>query len=761
MSDQVQISGAWQVWPLARDVDTPMDGPVPSSARQVPACAHLQPALYPDQPYWGDHLRAMNDQDWMYRQSFRLERDLERGERVRLIFEGVDYYASVWLNGQFLGKHEGHFVSFAFDVTQIVRRDAENVLQLRLSSPWDERTPNGSFPTDHVLRGMVKGLYEHGEGLIPPQANPIGIWRPVWLAFDHGVRLDGVHIDTALDGTVHVRVEAANDTDTPWTGELRLAIDAENHDGPGISQTLRANIAPGKQTIEATLRIPEPQLWWPWDQGQPALYRLTVSSGQTDCHLETIFGVRTVRLERRRERFTYYVNERPVYIRGTSYMPMLYLSECTRSGLAQDIKLAREANINLLRAHVHVATPDFYDLCNREGMLVWQDFELNWAHDPSPEFEVRALGLQREMIDRLGNHPSIITWACHNEPTMIFTRRENLEQRPDPALYAAAVKQDPSRPVFLCSGQMERDWQHAGDTHSYYGAIWSERYTDVYRHAMKLNTEFGFEAPAALETLQMYPKVWERLRHLDGKIEALWAYQAELVQYHVEHLRRLRATTCAGYVHFWLNDLVPQVGCGVLDSCRRPKGGYEALKRASQPLLLSLEHEGKGPIALWVFNDTPAAYPDATAAWQVTDPNGTVILEGSLPCAIAANSTQRIAGARWKINPAAAQRIELTLRAADGTILSSNAYAHPFQPSPRPRGYPWNFDPVLGCKVFEQPGAVSLAEIGATGGGVGLIPLSWREKIAEWALRQRPPLWMLSLIARTSKQLSRVMNGNA
>jgi hypothetical protein len=146
-----------------------------------------------------------------------------------------------------------------------------------------------------------------------------------------------------------------------------------------------------------------------------------------------------------------------------------------------------------------------------------------------------------------------------------------------------------------------------------------------------MNTEFGFEAPGARSTLRRYPDAWERLKHLDGQIEALWAYQAALVQFHVEHLRRTRPDGSAGYIHFWLADLVPQVGCGVLDSERLPKGGYAALQQASAPLHVALEHDGRRARALWVFNDTMQTYPETTVAWLVTGPDGRVLERGEVP----------------------------------------------------------------------------------------------------------------------------------
>ncbi len=748
----MRLTGDWYVRPVPFESDHLPNTVMFQENLVVPECAHLQTILFPDRPYWGDHLRAINHQTWVYRRTFQAPEVPYR--RARLRFDGVDYFASVWLNGRFIGEHEGAFVPFTLDITDAYRPGEANTLLVRVSSPWDMPNPRGNYPVNHVIRGMVKGLYEHGEGVIPPHVNPLGIWRPVWLLLDDGLSLDRVRIQTELDGTVHLEFTATNATGGRWAGSLAVNVAAENHDGPGMTASLLLALEPGTQTVTHRLRVPEARLWWPWDHGEPNLYRLTAvlrAEGEEPLStLDQTFGIRTVRLDRAPDRFTFWINERPVFVRGTSYMPGVYLSQHDRDSLERDVSLARQANLNLLRVHVHVSPPELYDLCNRAGMLIWQDFELHWVHDSSPEFEARALALQRDMIDMLGNHPSIIAWSCHNEPTMLYAHRDNYERHPDPALYADAVSRDPTRPVFICSGQMENDWQRAGDAHTYYGALWTRWYTDVYRHRFRLNTEFGFEAPAALGTLQKFPDAWKRLQHLDGRIERLWAYQAALIQFHVEHLRRTRAEGCAGYIHFWLVDLVPQVGCGVLDSERLPKGGYEALRRASQPLLVALEHDGRRPRALWVFNDTPQAYPAALVCWQVFDGAGRLRLAGEQPVDVAANASQRVADAMWSLSPVDCGRVELALYDSQRTLLAHNTYERPLQPLERPRGYPWKFDPYLGFKVFDRPDAPSLADQ-SRNPFFRLVPLPIRERLAEWGMRQQLPPWLLSVVARMAR----------
>ncbi|MCC7208920.1 MAG: hypothetical protein IT323_16545, partial [Anaerolineae bacterium] len=593
----------WRVWPAPLDEMLSAHVTPPADALAVPPCRHLQPALYPDALYWGAHLRRINEQAWLYHREF----DAPAGDyrRAWLHFEGVDQYAAVWVNGELAGEHESYATPFDLDITRMIRRGVRNTLLVRVTSPWDLPTPRGAYPVDHVLRRMVKGTYEHGEGVIPPDVNPLGIWRPVHLILDQGLSLDWLRITAGTDGRADISVALCNATGATWHGSLALNIEAENHDGPGTGIILPVELPPGDRTLRHTLHVSGARLWWPWDQGEPNLYTLRAVLHDRDSLpldvSDTTFGFRSVALERTAARFTFRVNGRPVFLRGASYFPHLYFSEVSRESLARDVELAKRANLNLLRVHVHISPPELYDMCDRAGILVWQDSDLNWMHETSEEFQERALAVQRDVMASLHNHPCYVMWCCHNEPTMVYSRRENLEKRPDPALYADARRTDPTRPIFLCSGQMDRDWRRSGDSHFYYGALWSKRFTEVRRRKrVYLGSEFGAEAPAALDTLRAHPVAWERLGHLAEQIPDLWAYQAELTRFYVEHLRRLRATSCAGYVHFWLADLAPSVGCGAVDSARREKPAYAALRQASTPLQVSLEHDGRRPLALWV-----------------------------------------------------------------------------------------------------------------------------------------------------------------
>src|SRR5690606_40799116 len=209
----VRLSGCGQVRPVSLETPVCIRN-LSQTWIDVPECAHLQPVLYPENPYWGDHLRAINQQAWVFRRFFK--RPTFPYKRARLRFEAIDYFAEVWVNERFAGQHEGHFNPFDLDVTSLLDGEADVSLMVRVSAPWDAPNPHGTYPTDHVIRGLVKGLYEHGEGVIPPNVNPIGIWRPVWLILDQGVSIDHVRIRTDLSGRIDLQVTITNSTNEQW-----------------------------------------------------------------------------------------------------------------------------------------------------------------------------------------------------------------------------------------------------------------------------------------------------------------------------------------------------------------------------------------------------------------------------------------------------------------------------------------------------------------------------------------------------------------
>lgn len=730
LRSRFELNGPWKIT-SETDIDNPMlpytaIGFDDSDWREIPPATHIQPWLYPDNPYWGKAVRAVNDSAWWYRTRFQIahgkwqenESAIGGQPHYRLLFEAVDYLAEAWLNGTRLGRHEGGFTPFAFDVTDLLRPD--NVLVVKVTSPWDKRRRRGLTYADEVVRGMVKGLYAHADGLIPKDVNPIGIWRPVWLEAHGEATIERVPLSVAEDefdrsARVTLRLHVDNHRSKPLENAvLHIYLAGETMPGVRVDENFAVEVPPGPSVIAQTVRIGDPHWWWPWDLGRPDLYRLrcTLYGGdgtKLDIH-EQVFGIRQTRMMRTQESMHYQINKTPIFVRGTTYMGALYLSQLTPQRIEADLQEIQACGLNMIRLHVHVAPPELYQACDRRGIMIWQDFELNWLHDPSPAFEARAVRLLHEMVDQLENHCSVVTWCCHNEPNPLAFLDRNLSEHPDPRLYRELRDRDPSRALFISSGRNETDWMRSGDAHDYAGGGHGGHYLDAYGRKHKLVTEFGCEAPPTQATLDETPLLHERLAHLRKNLADLHRYQAELVKYQIEWYRCTRLDPCGGYIHFMWADLYPQVGCGALDVFRRPRPSLEALRAASPPVHVMMEYNRSGPVAVWVANDLLRPLMRALVEWEVVDEKDNLVTRGSAQADIPAQRAHRIHLLDWKLSPE--HRYRVTLRLSHrGELLDENVYDDPFHPAPRPPYFPWGFDPVLGMRCFGGPHAASSLKV--------------------------------------------------
>jgi beta-mannosidase len=254
---QWRLDGPWRVHP-----EPDRDATVPAYAtatfddgdwRIVPPAVHLQPWLYPDNPYWGREVRVVNDAAWWYRTRFTLPEETV-GKRVRVLFEGVDYYAQAWCNGHHLGEHEGNFAPFWFDVTEFL--EADNVLTVKVTAPWDPPRRHALSYVDAFKRGMIKGLYAHGDGLVPRDVNPIGIWRPVWLQACSDVTIERIAHDVEENpydhsAQVSLYLHVHSDRSETFQGVLQVHLAGETTEGVRVDDFFSVEVPPGDSAMHA------------------------------------------------------------------------------------------------------------------------------------------------------------------------------------------------------------------------------------------------------------------------------------------------------------------------------------------------------------------------------------------------------------------------------------------------------------------------------------------------------------------------------
>ena len=352
-----------------------------------------------------------------------------------LRFEGVDYFADVYLNGKPLGHHAGYFEAFAFDITDILHA-GNNILAVRVESPYETPGLDGW----HLRKRLIKGVLNHHD------CRPGGGWEPVGQSYNTGGIWNRVYIEDHGAVTINQMLVRADLDTTPPTLYAQLTI---FNRGPKKRSHLQLQCAPQNfegipQTGSFTMELPEGEsvhsvempvndvhLWQPWDRGFPHLYNVVASLeiGKETIHRSTQFGFRTVRVE---TGFRWFINGQPYFIRGSNYLPSQWLAETLYhepssskvhpfgggaggNFFVRDVALAKKANLNTLRVHAHVLPCEFHEACDRAGMLIWQDFPFQWGYADDPEFHLEAKRQLRSMIFGLYNHPAIIAWCCHNE----------------------------------------------------------------------------------------------------------------------------------------------------------------------------------------------------------------------------------------------------------------------------------------------------------------------------------------------------------
>jgi beta-mannosidase len=620
-----------------------------------------------------------------------------QGRAVSLRFTGVDYFADVWLNGQKLGAHTGYFQPFTFDAGNALNYTGRNVLVVRVESPYEEY--GVAWPHRKTL---IKGVLEHHNArpggawaAAGQEYNTGGIWNAVWLEISDFVTLDGVQLratwpstQTMAVATVDAQLSVNNHSDETVQASVQVDLVPRNFDGATFSLPARSvSLPPGETSVQLTGTVRDPKLWWTWDRGNPNLYTvntvLTVDGQLIDSE-KSIFGFRQITVD---DDWAWTLNGQRFFPRGSTYISSQWLSQTDEAWFHRDVQLMRDANLNFVRVQAHVEPSEFYTAADELGLLVWQEFPLQWGYSDAPAFVDEAQRQLHDMITLLGNHPSIAIWVMHNEspwdtPALgsrmdKYDRRQN--KRLDELLAERARRLDPSRPVHINSGTR--------DQHVYPGwesGSWRD-YADL--PGAPFVTEYGAQALPNLEMLRhMFAP--EELTYQSGEVRTRWefhdfeplhafdvagidpgqsteefiansqAYQANLLQFATESYRRAKYDPMQGIVQYMFVDAWPAITWSVLDYNRQPKLAYSALKTAMQPILPSIAPalparlDGTRWIygapddvtaVFWVINDTLNSYPGARLDITVNAEAGDApIFEISRPVDVTPDSSEPI-----------------------------------------------------------------------------------------------------------------------
>src|SRR5207302_3670924 len=370
-------------------------------------------------------------------------------------------------------------------------------------------------------------------------------------------------------------------------------------------------------TATMTFSVAGARRWSPWRHGEPVLYRCVTTvtvAGRESARVEDTFGFRDALVHAGHDGWSVAVNGQPTFLRGANYTPGMRLDQLGVEHFDQDLKLARDANLDVLRVHGHVLPNEFYRVADEEGMLVIADFPLtlSYAYHATAEesrfFETAVRNQVPEMVELLQNRPSLLCWIAHDDPPWVpgnaaladvHAVRQNYTI--DHEIKAMIEGLDPTRTALAASGDL--------DQHLWLG--WRDGAWTDYADALPgFVTEFGAQAPpssgsAAWESLGTgWPRrgddpgwlyagfqlpAWaehgagspEDHASLEDFVTAGQEYQAQLLGYAIDQLRKRKFEPCWGALVYQLVDPFPGVGFGLVDSARVPKAAAEVGRDAS------------------------------------------------------------------------------------------------------------------------------------------------------------------------------------
>jgi beta-mannosidase len=686
---QIQtLTGDWQFRQAGTDDWRPA---------RVPGGVHtdlLAAGCIPD-PFAGDNEKRVQwvaEFDWEYRCRFSCTPELRAEEQVWLVCDGLDTLAAVSLNDELVGRAENMFRQYRWDVEHLLKRQGVNELLISFASPVKHAAEKqAARPLPGVPQAIPGGPYlrkapcQFGWDW-GPQLPPIGSWKDIRLEGFQEARLAEVHL--RQDHTNDQVVVSARLSVQQWSAApLKAVVRLTAPDGSVLEG--EEAVSSGKDTV-IKVPVPEPALWWPNGYGDQPLYQVEISlqlDAPADSELldqrKYQLGLRTIELRQEADAwgrsFVFVVNGVPIFAKGSNWIPAdSFPTRITDEHLEKLIRSAAETHQNMLRiwGGGFYEEERFYDLCDRYGILVWQDFIFSCSIYPldDPAFLENVQVEVVENIRRLRHRASLALWCGNNEMEQGWVewgwQKAELQDLKDAydrffhmtlPEWCATVDPDHSYwPSSPSSGTPfeNPNGQRQGDAH--YWDVWHGRkpftaYRDQFPRFM---SEFGFQALPPLETIRTFAQEadWNMTSYImeqhqknasgNGLIIAQMAdnfrmpkdfpsmvylsmvLQSEGIRYGVEHWRRSKERV-AGTIYWQLNDCWPVASWSSLDYFGRWKALHYAARRFYAPLLLSIE-DGNTRQALYLTSDLGETW-EGQIHWSLETLEGEALVSGEEP----------------------------------------------------------------------------------------------------------------------------------
>lgn len=628
----------------------------------------------------------------------------------RLVFSGLDTVSEIYLNGTLVGKTDNMLIEHSLDIGGALREgDNELVVHIRPAVIEARRYPltSGESAQTYNLESLHLRKAPHMFGWdIMPRIVSLGIWRPVSIVGTKDERITEFYLYTSHCNEREAQLRFNFSANISRDEVTDYAISVRGRCGESefaFSKTLYHT------STEGDFKVSAPKLWWPRFCGEQNLYDIEVTLtylGEVIDVYKTRTGIRTVELKRTsvidkngEGEFCYLVNGKRVFLMGTNWVPVDALHSRDEKRLPAILPMLTDINCNVIRiwgGNVY-ESDTLYDFCDREGILIWQDFIMGCGVYPTDDEFMGRLASEIEwVVKKLRHHPSILVWAGDNENDIALTWRGLAKRDPNRNPITRELiprllwRHDYTRP-YLPSSPYIDEVAYASGGKPTEDHLWGPRdyfKGPFYRGSVCcFASETGYHACNSPESVKRFiPKdyVWtsESSRDWAGIDNDMWLYhsaspelrsnytyrirlmanqvtalfgesvpntladfakasqisQAEAKKYFIERFRvtKWRRT---GIIWWNLIDGWPQFSDAVVDYYGIKKLAYHYIKRSQNPVLLAFDEPEDGEIALVCANEFSA---DKTVKYTVTDLTaGVTVLSGE--AVAASESSTRVA----------------------------------------------------------------------------------------------------------------------
>lgn len=658
----------------------------------VPGTVHadlFQQHLIPD-PFYGANekkLQWIENESWEYETIFSVSNTELSAENIELEFNGLDTYATVFLNGNSILEADNMFRKWTLSVKNQLKKGKNHLKIVFHSAVQKGKEAASKLPYALPEKERVfvrKAQYQFGWDW-GPRFVTAGIWKNVQLKFWNSAKIENIKYSQLQLNEEKALLEFITDIHSSKEQTVQLALNDNVH---------TFYLKKGKNIVKIPYEILKPKFWWCNGLGKPHLYSFSIELVQQNKLLESKklnIGLRTIELVQNKDTFGrgfyFKLNGKPVFMKGANYVPNdSFLPTASKISPLELVLNAKAAHMNMLRVWGGGVYADdaFYDACDANGILVWQDFMFACSMYPGDEkFVANVKNEVIDQVNRLQNHPSLALWCGNNEndegwhnwgwqkqynysksdSTQIWNDYKKVFHELIPHTLDSLLSKDknsywPSSPSI---GWGRKESLLQGDSH-YWGVWWGKEPFEMYQKKVgRFMSEYGFQGMPNKETLerviaqsdlnftseafknhQKHPTGFETINEYmarDFRVpKALdkYIYVSQLLQAYgmktAIEAHRLAKPYCMGTLYWQFNDCWPVTSWSTVDYYGNWKASHYQVKESFAPIVLLFSEDAKA-LSIIGSNDT-FDIQTGTLKVQLLDFSGNVIWKADKICEI-------------------------------------------------------------------------------------------------------------------------------